>query len=87
MADYKITFSRSAAKELEALEAGAVRRIYPKIESLSQQPRPGGCRKLTGEENLWRIRIGEYRVIYNIDDDNENVNVVRVRHRSRAYKQ
>jgi mRNA interferase RelE/StbE len=85
MADYEVTFSRSAAKELEALDAGVVRRIYPKIESLSEQPRPSGCRKLTGEENLWRVRVGEYRVIYKIDDDNEIVDIVRVRHRSRAY--
>jgi mRNA interferase RelE/StbE len=85
MADYEVTFSRPAAKELEALGAGLVRRIFPKIQSLARQPRPSGCRKLTGEENLWRIRVGEYRVIYSVDDANGVVDIVRVRHRSRAY--
>jgi mRNA interferase RelE/StbE len=52
MADYTIIFARSARKELEALESNIVRRIFPKIEALSKQPRPPGCRKLVGEENL-----------------------------------
>lgn len=68
MADYAITFARSARKELESLEAAVIQRLFPKIEALAEEPRPLGCRKLTGEENLWRIRVGDYRVIYTIDD-------------------
>jgi mRNA interferase RelE/StbE len=59
MADYEISFARYARKELEALEAKIVNRIFPKIEALAKQPRPSGCRKLVGEEKLWRIRIGD----------------------------
>ncbi|MFL6231100.1 MAG: type II toxin-antitoxin system RelE family toxin [Pyrinomonadaceae bacterium] len=68
MADYEISFARAARRDLEALEAKVVNRIFPKIEALSKQPRPSGCRKLVGEENLWRVRIGDYRVIYEIKD-------------------
>ncbi len=86
MADYAITFARAARKELEALEGIVLKRIFPKIESLTTQPRPAGCRKLVGEEYLWRIRVGDYRVIYSIDDVNEIVDVIAIRHRSRAYE-
>jgi mRNA interferase RelE/StbE len=85
MADYAISFARSARKELEAFEAKIVSRLFPKIEALSKQPRPGGCRKLVGEENLWRIRVGDYRVIYEIDDARQLVDVIAVKHRSKAY--
>ncbi len=63
MAEYSITFARSARKELEALDAAIVSRIFPKIESLSQYPRSHNCVKLQGGKNLWRIRVGVYRVI------------------------
>jgi mRNA interferase RelE/StbE len=85
MADYAITFARSARKELESLEAEVVGRVFPKIEALSKEPRPAGCRKLTGEENYWRIRVGDYRVVYEIDDRKQIVDVIYVRHRSKAY--
>jgi mRNA interferase RelE/StbE len=86
MADYSITFVRSARKELESLNASLVQRIFPKIEALAKEPRPKGCRKLRGEKNLWRIRVGEYRVIYAIYDDKNVVDILAVRHRSAAYE-
>lgn len=86
MADYRINFARSARKELEALDANMVNRIFPKIEALAQEPRPQGCRKLVGESNLWRIRIGDYRVIYDINDNALAVDIVAVKHRSKAYE-
>jgi mRNA interferase RelE/StbE len=85
MADYAITFARSAQKELEDLDAPIVNRIFPKIEALGTDPRPPGCRKLKGEKNLWRIRVGDYRVVYSIDDAERTVDINRVRHRSEAY--
>ena len=60
MTDYNITFARSARKELENLDAYIVNRIFPKIEALAKEARPAGCRKLQGEKNLWRIRIGDF---------------------------
>jgi mRNA interferase RelE/StbE len=86
MDNYSITFARSARKELESLDAGIVRRVFLKIELLSREPRPTGCRKLVGEENLWRMRVGDYRILYSIDDGNKSVDVIAVRHRSKAYE-
>lgn len=86
MADYRITFARSARKELEKLDVPAVNAIFPKIERLGGTPRPKGARKLHGEQYLWRIRVGDYRVIYTIDDEARLVDVVAVRHRSEAYR-
>ncbi|MEP7343569.1 MAG: type II toxin-antitoxin system RelE/ParE family toxin [Acidobacteriota bacterium] len=85
MDDYEIVFTRSARKELEALDAVLVRRIFSKIERLATNPRPSGSTKLVGEEYLWRIRIGDYRVIYSIDDPGREVNIIVVRHRREAY--
>ena len=86
MAEYSIIFARSARKELEALDAAIVNRIFPKIESLSRHPRPHNCVKLQGGGNLWRIRVGVYRVIYAIDDDQELIDIIAVRHRRDAYR-
>jgi len=85
MADYAISFARSARKDLAALDAKVVRRVFPKIEALAQQPRPSGCRKLVGEENLWRIRVGDWRIGYEIDDAARIVTVITVGHRREFY--
>lgn len=86
MADYSISFVRSARKELESLSAALIGRILTKIELLSKNPRPAGCKKLKGaHDDLWRIRIGEYRVIYSIIDSDIRIEIVTVRHRSQAY--
>jgi len=85
MSDYAITFARSARKELEKLDEKVVNRIFPDIEALSTDPRPSGCRKLTGEKNLWRIRAGVYRVVYSIDDNEKVVDIIAVRHRKDVY--
>jgi mRNA interferase RelE/StbE len=85
MTDYVITFARSARKELENLDTLIVNRIFPKIETLAKEARPAGCRKLQGEKNLWRIRIGDYRVIYAVYESERRVDIIVVRHRSKAY--
>ncbi len=86
MTDYAVTFTRSARKELEALDAILANRIFPKIEALTREPRPPGCRKLMGEKILWRIRVGDYRVVYAFYDDERHVDIIAIRHRSKAYK-
>ena len=86
MADYSISFARSARKELESLPAKLVQRIFPTIEGLAKEPRPKGCRKLTTEKDVWRIRMGDYRVIYAIDDAKQAIDIIAVRHRSKAYQ-
>ena len=86
MADYSVSFARSARKELESLSAKLVQRIFPTIEALAKEPRPKGCRKLTTEKHLWRIRVGDYRVFYAIDVDQQAIEIIAVRHRSKAYQ-
>jgi mRNA interferase RelE/StbE len=86
MADYAITFARSARRELEALDASVVRRVVSRIDGLAQEPRPSGSRKLQGEQNLWRIRIGDYRVVYSVNDRQRIVDIVRIRHRREVYR-
>ena len=83
---YEIVFARSARKELQALSHAVAECILEKVELLALNPRPSGCQKLRGHSSLWRIRVGEYRVIYSIDDDKRVVDVSVVRHRSEAYR-
>jgi mRNA interferase RelE/StbE len=83
---YAITFARSARKELESLDEKIINRLFPKIENLSVNPRPAGCRKLTGNKYLWRIRVGNYRIVYSINDDKNLVDIFAVRDRKDAYK-
>lgn len=85
MADFTITVARSARREIEALDTTILKRIFPKLEALAREPRPQGCRKLRGESNLWRIRIGDHRVLYSVDDALRLVDIVAIRHRSQAY--
>ena len=68
MPKYTVRFVRSARKELEALPDAAINRIFPRIEALADDPRPAGCKKLRGANDLWRIRVGNYRVVYLIAD-------------------
>ena len=68
MPKYSVQFVRSARKELERLEDSVLRRVWPRIEALGENPRPPGCKKLRGSRDLWRIRVGDYRVVYQIDD-------------------
>jgi mRNA interferase RelE/StbE len=86
MRKFQVIVSHSAEKELHALERLILRRVMPKIMALEKEPRPEGCRKIQGQESLWRIRVGDYRVLYAIDDDQAIVDVVAVRHRREAYR-
>jgi mRNA interferase RelE/StbE len=86
MGKYAVIVARSAYKELDSLPPEIIERILPRIEQLANAPRPSGCRKLSGERNLWRLRIGEYRVIYSVDDDLRTVDISAVRHRRDAYR-
>lgn len=83
--DYRVQIWPSAKRELLALRDPILRRVHSAIESLSRNPRPRGCRKLRGEDRDYRVRVGDYRVIYEIRDTERLVLVYRVRHRSDAY--
>lgn len=86
MAKYKLRIKKSAAKELEAIPRKSDRRrIVSRIEALAENPRPNGCRKLSGSER-YRIRQGPYRVVYAIEDDQLVVYVVKIGARKSVYR-
>lgn len=86
MVDYAIVFARSARKELQNLDPQVARRIIKQIEGLVTDPRPSGVVKLEGATDLWRIRVGQWRVVYRISNRDRLVDVVAVRHRSDVYR-
>jgi mRNA interferase RelE/StbE len=86
MPQFAVTFARSARKELQSLPTDIASRILDKIDLLLSDPRPSGSRKLSGPGSLWRLRIGDYRVIYEIDEKNHTIDVSVVRHRREAYR-
>jgi mRNA interferase RelE/StbE len=86
LALYDIVFARSARKELESINNKIVLQILRKIEKLSVNPRSLGSLKLKGEKDLWRIRIGDYRVVYSIDDIHKIVDISLIRHRKDVYR-
>jgi mRNA interferase RelE/StbE len=82
---YAIDILRSAQKQLERVPAERQDQILSTLEGLAEVPWPDGCAKLTGRE-AWRIRVGDYRVIYEIRDDTKIVIVVVIAHRKDAYR-
>ena len=86
MANYDVALTSSAKKELKKLSGQLVARIVPRLENLAFNPRPSGCKKLKGGDDEWRIRVGDYRVVYTIDDLNMLVDITRIRHRKEVYE-
>lgn len=85
MASYKIVLKRDAEKELRQLPKRELRAVTEKIAHLGLTPRPVGCEKLKGS-SWYRIRHGDYRVVYVIDDVQQHVTVLRVAHRKDVYR-
>ena len=85
MAKYRITIKKSAAKELEALPKKDLQRIIKHIKSLAENPRPSGSKKLSGKE-LYRIRQGDYRIVYSIEDKNSLIDIFKIGHRCEIYR-
>ena len=84
---YKVVYDKAASKEISKLPKKDVMAIIDKIDTLEDNPRPNGCKKLKGIfEDLWRIRIGNYRVIYSIEDEIRIVEVRRISHRKDIYQ-
>lgn len=84
---YSVHISTSAAKEIESLPKPEIPKVISKIEQLSANPRPAGCKKLVGTpEKLWRIRSGNYRIVYAIEDKVKIVEVRSVGDRKSIYK-
>ena len=85
MGSYKVEFRQSVAKDLCAIPNADVKRILARIELLADEPRPAGCSKLSGQER-YRVRQGDYRIVYEIRDAVLVVLVVKIGHRREVYK-
>ena len=86
MTVYRILLERAAERDLARLSSAMHSRVIVAIQALVANARPPGCRKLVGSKSDWRIRVGDYRVIYEIADDIRVVRVNRVRHRREVYR-
>lgn len=85
MASYKVEWKRSAVRELRDLPKEAVERILKAVEQLSENPYPTGVRKLVGAEHTYRLREGNYRILYTITARSMVVEIIRVGHRKDIY--
>ena len=83
---HEVYLEHAAEKDLKKLPGEIFQRIIIHIKSLAKTLRPSGCRKITGTKNDWRIRVGDYRIIYEVDDSVRVVRVLRVRDRREAYR-
>jgi len=83
---YKIVFKASAKKELRKLPKIAYITIKSNIDDLATNPRPIGVRKMVGGNNQWRLRVGVYRVVYTIIDNQLIIEIIRIAHRKDAYR-
>jgi mRNA interferase RelE/StbE len=86
MAAYKIELGRSARKDLQRLRDPLLARVSRAIDELALNPRPAGVRKLRDSEADWRIRVGEHRVVFEINDTTTTVTIHYIRHRRTAYR-
>ena len=84
---YAVLLESRAEKELKSLPENVLKRVDNKLQALSLNPRPRGAAKLKGKESEgWRLRIGDYRILYQIDDKENAIHVYRVKHRREAYR-
>ncbi len=83
--NYAILILPRAQKELAQLNSAAYARVREAIRDLARDPRPPGCLKLTGRDG-WRLRVGDFRVVYEIDDKQRNVTVFHIGHRRDVYR-
>ncbi|MDA8104564.1 MAG: type II toxin-antitoxin system RelE/ParE family toxin [Nitrospiraceae bacterium] len=83
---YELLIERRAEKDLKKLQVSLFTVVIEKIKSLSENSHPAGSRKLSGSQNDWRIRIGDYRVLYEIDNKTQTIKIMRVKHRREVYR-
>ena len=86
MVKYSLEIKQSAQKELDALDDALFTRLDRKILALAENPRPAGCKKLKGHKDHWRVRVGDWRVVYIIDDATNFLVITRIAHRSEVYE-
>ncbi|MGD8538107.1 MAG: type II toxin-antitoxin system RelE/ParE family toxin [Candidatus Aminicenantes bacterium] len=85
MEKYKIFIKKSAADELSKIPKKSITKIVERLQSLALNPRPSGCHKLS-VRNLYRIRYGDYRIVYLIKDETSEVHIIKIGHRREIYR-
>ena len=85
MVSYKVYLSRSAEKELRRIPSPFIRKIADRIQSLSLHPRPSGVQMLKGDDRYYRLRQGDYRVVYEINDGAREITIIKIGHRREVY--
>jgi len=83
---YQVTITATAVKERKRIDAAIRNRIDQALRSLQSEPRPSGVKKLSGQHQDWRVRVGDYRILYEIDDDQQQITVWRIAHRRHVYR-
>lgn len=83
---YELRYKKSVEKELRSLPQNILLNTVDKIQKLSKNPRPSGCVKLRGSDNLYRIRCSDYRIVYSIDDNILTILVIKISHRKDVYR-
>ena len=83
---YEVIINNSAQKDIRKLPTQEVKKIVPAIRSLAHDPRPSGCKKLVTTKNTYRVRVGNYRILYCIEDQIRIVEVSAIKHRREAYE-
>ena len=83
---YRVHFKPSAAEAIRSLPKAHQRRVIAKAEALAENPRPPGCKKLHGSDDFYRVRVGDYRIVYTVEDQELIILVVRVGHRKEVYR-
>lgn len=83
---YELYLERAAERDLKRLSTEDFRRIVKHLKALADDPRPPGCRKISGSKNDWRVRVGPYRILYEINKGAKTVKVMRIIHRREAYR-
>ncbi len=86
MASYNVDFKPSVHKDFRRLPKSVVERVMKRIEKLKDEPLPHGVEKLEGAERLYRIRVGDYRVVYEVDTQAKEMMILYVRHRREVYR-
>lgn len=84
--NYQVVLNKTTKRDLHHLDEVWQRQIVKHLQTLVATPRPAGVTKLRGTENQWRIRVGDYRIIYEIDDDKRVVTILRIGHRREVYR-
>jgi mRNA interferase RelE/StbE len=85
MEKYKITFTKSSVKELGIISSKDSQKIFKRISALADEPRPSGCEKLSVRP-LYRVRQGDYRIVYFVNDSGRIVDIIKIGHRREVYR-